>query len=358
MGEILGLTISDFPYHRFKPQFESGVIQGNQARGWTDRPDLNDSKTWPEELQKLWSNDQGYITGEKLQKTQIEQFRKIRVALDEFKPDAIMMMFRDLGEAWGPVTDPANKRPKYWLHLEDADSKTVEFYNFGPGRVAYNNEPIDQTETFKIHRGATQYLIDALKKDAPVQPEVATEVKHPRGMGHNFIAGVVHTDWDQRKFETPFIALGVDPFGFARTRSNEGLSPWDKSQEPPLTPKEAFEIGRVLARAIKASPYRIALAADVDWSHANDTAHTNFRLSPDSDADRKRFEQWSAGNFTDWGDSWSFEDMEAHAEWELLVTIILAGAMTEVGAAVKYAHFQENTAIFNDDMVTTIFEAK
>ena len=38
MGNILGLTISDFPYHRFKPQFESGVIQGNQARGWTDRP--------------------------------------------------------------------------------------------------------------------------------------------------------------------------------------------------------------------------------------------------------------------------------------------------------------------------------
>ena len=31
MGEILGLTISDFPFHRFKPQYEVGVIQGGEA---------------------------------------------------------------------------------------------------------------------------------------------------------------------------------------------------------------------------------------------------------------------------------------------------------------------------------------
>ena len=50
--------------------------------------------------------------------------------------------------------------------------------------------------------------------------------------------------------------------------------------------------------------------------------------------------------------------MDRNGQWQILVTIILAGAMTEVDAGIKYAHFQEDTDIFNYDMVTTIFEAK
>lgn len=356
MGEILGITISDFPFHRFKPQFEAGVIQGNQARGWTDRPELNDPSKWPPAMQALWGKDQGWSEGDRLQKNQIEQFRKVRAALDEFKPDAIALIFRDLGEAWGPATDPANPRPKYWLHLED--SKDVRLYNLFGNRQNYFEEDPDKVDTIKFHRQATQFLIDKLKSSAPVAPEVATEVKTALGMGHNFLAGVVHTDWDNRRFETPLIGIGVDPFGFGRTRNNEGLSPWDKNATPPLTPKEAFGVGQTLARAIKESPWKIALVADCDWSHANDHARSAYEIAPDVAADRKRFEEWSRGDFTKWGDNWTFDEMEAHAQWQILVTIILAGAMTEVGAKIKYAHFQEGTDIFNDGMVTTIFEAK
>ena len=61
--------------------------------------------------------------------------------------------------------------------------------------------------------------------------------------------------------------------------------------------------------------------------------------------------------FTEWGDNWTFEEMEEHAQWELLVTIILAGAMTEVGAKIVHTDFQAGW-LFNDDFVTTIFEVK
>ncbi len=356
MGEILGITISDFPFHRFKPQYEAGVIQGNQARGWTDKPELNDPKTWSKDMQDLWGKDQGWSEGTRLQNTQIEQFRKVRAALDEFKPDAIALIFRDLGEAWGPAQDPASPRPKYWLHLEDA--KDVKLYTLFGMRENYFEEDPDKVDRITFHRQATQHLIDALKKDAPVAPEVMTAPKTPLGMGHNFLAGVVHTDWDNRKFQTPLIGIGVDPFGFGRIRNNEGLTPWDKTATPPLTPKEAFEVGRAIARAIKASPWKIALVADVDWSHANDHARSAYKIAPDVEADRKRFQEWQAGDFTKWGDNWTFDEMEEHAQWQLLVTIILAGAMTEAGAKIKYAHFQEGTQIFNDGMVTTVFEPK
>jgi hypothetical protein len=46
--------------------------------------------------------------------------------------------------------------------------------------------------------------------------------------------------------------------------------------------------------------------------------------------------------------------MEAHAQWELLVTITLAGAMTELGAKVKHADFCP-TRVCNDDFITTVF---
>jgi hypothetical protein len=131
----------------------------------------------------------------------------------------------------------------------------------------------------------------------------------------------------------------------------------DQGQPRPLLPREAFNLGRAIARAFKASPWKVALAAGVDWSHANDSGKENERIHPDVEADLKRFEEWKSNRFDKWGESFTFEEMEKHAQWELLVTIILAGAMTEIGAKVKYADF-EPTWAFNDDMVTTIFETK
>lgn len=49
--------------------------------------------------------------------------------------------------------------------------------------------------------------------------------------------------------------------------------------------------------------------------------------------------------------------MEQHAQWELLVTIVLAGAMTELKAGVRHADFCP-TWVCNDNFVTTIFEVR
>jgi hypothetical protein len=184
------------------------------------------------------------------------------------------------------------------------------------------------------------------------------EPLHSNGLGHNALATAVHLDFDQRKFATPIVPIGIDPFRFDRQRNNEGLSPWDKSNpNPPLTPQDAFHLGRQIAVSMRSSPWRVALVAGVDWSHANDSAWELERVHPDVEADRARFEQWRRGKFDNWRESWTFDEMEQHAQWEMLVTIVLAGAMTEIQASVRHADFCP-TWVCNDNFVTTIFEVR
>jgi hypothetical protein len=171
------------------------------------------------------------------------------------------------------------------------------------------------------------------------------------------LATLLHLDWDKRELKTPLVPFAGDPFGFLRTRNAEGLSPWIKENPRPLLPKEAFALGRAIARTYRESPWRVALIAGVDWSHANDSGWERERIHPDVQADLRRYEEWKANKFTSWAEDWTFEEMEEHAQWELLVTIILAGAMTELGSRMVSSDFQAGWT-FNDNFVTTLFEAK
>jgi hypothetical protein len=349
MAEILGLTVADFPYLRMKPQYLPSVIMGNMARGWLDKPHLKDPKNWPQAMQDDWAMDQGLAVAQAVQARQIEQFRKLRQAIDELRPDLMVFLYRDLGE-----TFRTHASPRYWIHAhEHVDTKLFQIHGI---RENYFEEDPERVDTLQGHREAALHLARRLQ-DRGFDPLYARESMHPNGLGHNALATAVHLDWDRRRFDTPIVPVAVDPFGFLRTRNAEGLSPWNRDAPGPLTPREAFTLGQAIAGIYRESAWRVAIVAGVDWSHANDTAVDRERIHPDSEADRVRYDQWRNNEFDRWGDTWTFEEMEEHAQWELLVTIILAGAMTAIGAKVRYSHF-EPTWLFNDDYVTTIFEVR
>jgi hypothetical protein len=153
------------------------------------------------------------------------------------------------------------------------------------------------------------------------------------------------------------VPIGFEPFGYDRTRVPEGLSDWDKSKEPPLTPKDGFAVGQTIAQTIKGSNLKVALVGSTNWSNSQNTASARGSLLPYRENDMKRFAEWKGNNFANWGDSWTHEEMEENAEWECIVSIVLAGAMTEVGAKVTYADMHTNN-VLNSDWVTTIFDAK
>jgi hypothetical protein len=62
-------------------------------------------------------------------------------------------------------------------------------------------------------------------------------------------------------------------------------------------------------------------------------------------------------SFEKWLDELNHEDFEAHLQWELLVSAILAGAMTEIGSKLTYSNFY-GSRVTNSDWVTSVFEPK
>ncbi len=246
--------------------------------------------------------------------------------------------------------------PQFWISAHERVRAQL-YILWGFFRANYFEEDPDRFDVLAGHRPAALLLARDLEH-AAIKTRVVDEPLHPNGLGHNALATAVHLDFDQRKFATPIVPLGIDPFRLDRERNNEGLSPWDRGNpNPPLTPAEAFRLGQQIAASLRRSPWRVAIVAGVDWSHANDSARELERLHPDVEADRARFEQWRSGRFNKWGESWTFEEMEQHAQWELLVTIVMAGAMTELKAGVRNADFCP-TWVCNDNFVTTIFEVR
>jgi hypothetical protein len=281
MAEILGLTVSDFPFLRMKPRNMPWVLRTNVGSGWKDRPHLRDPRNWPEPVRREWGSeqDQGLSAGTKAQEHEIAQFRLLNKELKAFKPDLILLLYRDAIE-----TFDKEERPKYWISSHES-VKTKLFNLWGFFRDNYFEEAPDRVDALKGHREAAMYLARGLE-EAGEKPRVVPEPIHPNGLGHNACATTVHLDWDERKFATPIVPFGIDPFRFGRDRDNEGLSSWDRrNPNPPLTPQEAFALGQKIARVMRKSPWRVAMVTGVDWSHANDTARENERIAPDVEAD-------------------------------------------------------------------------
>ena len=357
MGQVLGMSVSQFPLLRMKPADMTNILKNLMRNNWQHRPAYKDPANWPQPMRRDWADDAGLAAGIRAQAHQIEQFRKLRAALDAFSPDCVVMLYRDMGEPWGNGTgEPGSFRPPYWIH--DQDAVVIRPYQAFAGGANYWDEDPETGVRVPLHREAAAHLIDTLQAFAPAPHVCAASDNRARlGLGHNCVAGIVHLDWDRRRFDTPILPIAIDPFGFNRARNVEGLSDWDKSQPPPLTPPQAFALGQTIASAVRASPWKVAIVASNGWSSSQNTARSRGPLHPDHDADRARFAQWQASAFGSWGKDWSFQEMEDHAQWEVLVSIVLAGAMSEIGAQVRHADLATNW-ILNANWVTTIFDPR
>lgn len=351
MAEILGLHVTDYPMLRMKPHHMAPVLMSNMARGWAGEPKLRDPANWPDEMRLLWGRDQGGAAAKAAQQRQITQLRRVRAALDDFGADFAVVLFREVGPLGN---DPL---PPFRIHaIREIDARPYQLVYPGgfSNRENYFEEDPEKVERLHGHTEAADLLLRYLKNEAGYDPVVAREPLHEDALGHLF-AAAVHLDWDRRQFKLPLLPISFDPFGFGRIRSSDGLSLWDKSApNPPLAPQQAFDLGRAITRAFKNSPWRVAIVAATDWSHANDTDARRFPLHPDVRADQIRHEQWAANKFADWGANWTFEEMEEHGQWQMIMTIALAGAMTELGGHITYSDFQPNV-LFNTDYVTSVF---
>ena len=352
MAEILGLTITDHPFMRLKPQYMNGVAARLMVEGWQKHLHYRNPENWPQKMRDEWGNDRGATAGKISQDRSIQAFRRIKRALGRFKPDFICLIHRDIHETWGSYG-----RPRYWIYAHE--KAEVKLWRQGPVfKENYFNENSEKVDTLLGHREAALYLITHLQ-NMGFDPQYLMEPVPPQVFGHNYLSAAVHLDWDKREYKTPILGLAVDPFGFNRIRTGESLSEWDNSQPRPQNPQEAFALGRAIAQIFRASPWRVALVSSNNWSHTNDSAGSLGRITPDGDADAIRYEQYKNNEWVRWEDpgNWTYEEMEDHAQWEYLVLMVLLGAMKELGARVTWSDFDPHWC-FNDNIVNSLFEVK
>ena len=346
MGEILGLGTTDFPRLRAQDPNMNGPFKGT-LNGKNLKEEMKDPKNWPAAMQAEWGDDEGLVTGQKARAHQIEQFEKLRGELDAFKPDFILAWSKDSRESLKNFSVP-----QFWIQAHD--SLTAKVFQGPGGRESgetFFGQDFDREVDLPGHPEGARHLIRGLQ-EAGFDPAYATEAMHPTGLAHTFCGVVTHLDWGKWEFETPFVPFPIDPFGL-RQRGPDGCEPLTEKTLPPITAQRAFDLGRNTARILKASPWKVALVAGVGWAHANNTSWEKSWVHPDIEADKVRYDEFAANKFDTWN-KFTPEEFEEHGQWELLCWIALAGAMTELGAKIKWSDFEAHY-IFNSVWVNCAF---
>jgi hypothetical protein len=150
------------------------------------------------------------------------------------------------------------------------------------------------------------------------------------GLGHAFVNTLLFLDYDRTGMPYPVLPFQVNCYGSRVIRNRGGSEEYATEPDPPgPSPKRCMEVGAATARALQATPWRVALIASSSWSHAFLTEKTCW-LHPDMEADRARFAEFRNA---DW-DAWrrlTTEQIEASGQQEMLNWLCLAGAMEALG---------------------------
>jgi hypothetical protein len=121
---------------------------------------------------------------------------------------------------------------------------------------------------------------------------------------------------------------------------------------PAPSPARCFDLGQALARALKPSPWRIALIATASFSHAFLTKKNHF-FYPDMESDRARFAELASGDYAAWR-TLDLASLESGGQHELVNWSPMVGAMAELGQKPDFCVLLESWLMNSNKCVTVI----
>jgi hypothetical protein len=339
MGEILGLGLSHFPGFQY-PDADMAmrvklILTSDQVP-----PALKDRANWPAPMRAEWGDDEGVSFAARHRAQFLVGVRRLRAALDEFRPDAVVIFGDDQYENFHD-----DLVPPFCVYAAEA-FETQPFLRArgGPPRPNVWGEPHDHTFHHSGHPRVARFLTRGLL-DRGFDIPYAYRFLHHQGLGHAFITSLLYLDYDRRGWDYPVVPFHVNAYGSRLIRNRGGSGHLFRHDEgdldpPSPSPRRCFELGQAVARLLGERPWRVALVGSSSWSHAFLTAKHHW-VYPDVDADRARFEDLRAGQYTRWRDL-RREDLEEAGEHELLNWLPLAGAMYELGQPPAWCDFLES----------------
>lgn len=348
MAEILGLGITHQPPlgagEGIKPR---SLMTTLKDPGLPER--LRNPANWPERMRKEWSNDEGASHARAHQQEIAVELRKVRAALDEFRPDVVIAFGDDHFENFKDDLVPAFSVLAY---------EKIEFKPWEKAPNNYWNEPTDKVFSVPGHKAAGKYLAKSLLEQSFDVAYAYKPLHIPAG--HAFRNTVMYMDWDRKGFPYPLVPVVVNCYGRTLVHSSGyllkvGETLTDEQLDPPSpSPARCLDFGVAMARAMAASPWRVAIIATSSWSHAFLTEKT-YHLYPDHEADQALFKALKAGDYETWRRR-TLEEVEASGQHEMLTWYCMVGAMAELKRKPDYATYIESS-IMNSNKVFATFRA-
>ena len=352
MGQILGLGITHYPNLSYKGNMSRRILQCLEDPALAERYRSVDD--WHPTMREQWGNDQGQAHSDRHRQDLITQFRKIRAELDVFQPDFVLIWGDDQYENFREDCVPAFSVLAY----DSVDIQPWKSHQRGPNAW---DEPADQTFTVKGHREGGKYLARSLLKEG-IDVAYSYKPLH-RPLGHAFANSVLYLDYDRKGFPYPVVPFAVNAYGrwvvaahgAPMFPSAAALLPTDDNDLDPPAPQpwRCFQVGGAIARALKASPWRVAVIASSSWSHSF-LVRKHSLMFPDVEADKRYYEALRSGDWETWRNT-TIEEAEDRGHHELLNWFCLVGAMHELGRGRPDESVFLESWITNSDKVFAVF---
>jgi hypothetical protein len=348
MGEILGLGLTHYPPLIGRDEHMADILRMiTRDPGFPER--LRDPGNWPEPMRREYGDDGGTTSAAAHRERLVQHLRRLRRTLDEFRPDLVVIWGDDQHENFVDDLIP----PFCVLAYDRIEARHR-------GRDQEGNvwgEGPDTVFRFQGHREAGKYLARRLLEQGIDMP-YAYRPLHHEGLAHAFLNTLLFLDYDRVGFPYPVLPFQVNCYG-RRVIAQRGFRASlahplaEADLDPPSpTPKRCMEVGAATARAMRESPWRVALVASSSWSHAFLT-DKNHQLYPDIPADRRLYEALRLGDYEAWRNV-PLAAIEDSGQQEMLNWYMLAGAMEELGRKPDECEFVE-TWSFNSNKCFAVF---
>ena len=344
----MGAGITHYPGTLYPDEFILATLWRTLRRpGFPEH--LKNPQSWPDLMRKEWGDDEGKSAAQAHRAALKNDLLRVRQEIDEFNPDIVMIWGDDQYENFRE-----DLIPPFAIYLME-ESEVHPFRSMANRGVEkplnVRGESPEAAFNIKVHTEGGKYLVKTLLSQE-FDVSYSYKFRHVDELGHAFSRVPVYLDYNKLGFPYPIIPMQVNCYGknvFTQggpTAQNlyEGL--------PSPSPARCFALGAAVARAFKASPWRVCLLASSSWSHAFLTPKHDF-LYPDSEADRRLYDALCGNDFDLW-QSLSLEEIEYNGQPEVLNWVCLMGAMFELNMKPAYTNFVESH-LFNSSKTAVVY---
>ena len=218
MAELLGLGLSHFGGFMFSDEEMSARAKARLANGSLP-PELDSPEKWPDAMQAEWGNDQGAKFAAIHRDRYFDGLKRIRAAIDSFRPDAVIIFGDDQYECFREDLVPAycvfvgeKFLTKPYLRARGLGGDTLNIWH-------------DHFDLVLENDGAPEiakFLVNALLGEG-FDPAYSYSLPHQEYLGHAFANTLLYLDHERKGWPYPIIPFAINAYGSALIRAKGGL---------------------------------------------------------------------------------------------------------------------------------------